>query len=282
VQVVENPIDQLPVIVLTPARPFPTLGLRELWEYRELIAFLAWRDVKVRYQQTILGVVWALIQPLVPMVIFAVVFGRLAKLPSEGAPYPVFVLAGLLPWQLFSSALANSSNSVVSSSALLTKVYFPRLIIPMSAVLSGLVDFAISFVLLLTLMTWYGLVPTASLAVLPAFMVLALATALGIGLWGAALNVQYRDVQYLVPFVVQAWMYASPVAYSATLIPAGPWKVIYGLNPMTGVIQGFRWSLLGTEAPSIAILLPIAISLLLFASGILYFRWMEDRFADII
>ena len=240
------------------------------------------RDVKVRYQQTILGVVWALIQPLVPMVIFAVVFGRLAKLPSEGAPYPVFVLAGLLPWQLFSSALTNSSNSVVGSSALLTKVYFPRLIIPMSAVLSGLVDFTISFVLLMALMLWYGIMPTASIVMLPVFMILALATALGIGLWSAALNVQYRDVQYLVPFAVQAWMYASPVAYSATLIPAGPWKVIYGLNPMTGVIQGFRWGLLGAAAPSSAILLPIAIALLLFVSGVLYFRWMEDRFADVI
>ena len=279
---VEALTDQLPVLRLTPARAFPTLGFRELWDHRELVVFLSWRDVKVRYTQTILGVLWALIQPLVPMVIFAVVFGRLANLPSEGAPYPLFVLAGLLPWQLFSSALINSSNSVVGSSALLTKVYFPRLIIPMSAVLSGLVDFTISFVLLLVLMVWYGKMPTASIAFLPFFMLLALATAFGIGLWSAALNVQFRDVQYLVPFVVQAWMYASPVAYSSTLIPAGPWRLIYSLNPMAGVIQGFRWAMLGTTAPSSVILLPIAISLLLCVTGILYFRWMEDRFADLI
>lgn len=279
---VEGSIDRVSAITLTPARPFPTLGLRELWEHRELVVFLSWRDIKVRYTQTILGVVWALIQPLVPMVIFAVVFGRLANLPSEGTPYPLFVLAGLLPWQLFASALTNSSSSVVGSSALLTKVYFPRLIIPLSAVLGGLVDFSISLILLFALMAWYGVVPTASIVWLPLFMVLALATALGIGLWSAALNVQFRDVQYLVPFVVQAWMYASPVAYSATLIPAGPWKLIYGLNPMAGVIQGFRWALLGTAAPSSVILLPIGISLLLCMTGILYFRWMEDRFADII
>lgn len=271
----------VPVVRLTPARRFASLGLRELWEYRELIGFLAWRDVKVRYKQTVLGIAWALIQPLVPMVIFAVVFGRIAGLPSEGVPYPLFVLAGLLPWQLFASALTNASNSLVGNAALMTKVYFPRLIIPIAAVVAGLVDFAVAFGALIVMMWWYGVVPGAAVLWLPALMALALAAAIGIGLWSGALNVQYRDVQYLVPFLVQAWLYVSPVAYASSVIP-DEWRVIYGLNPMVGVIDGFRWALFPTFAYESVILIPIVAAMVLLVSGILYFRWMEDRFVDVI
>lgn len=274
-------VKPLPVVRLTPARSFPTLGLRELWEYRELIGFLAWRDVKVKYQQTVLGVLWALIQPLVPMVIFSIVFGRIAALPSEGVPYPVFVLTGLLPWQLFASALTNASSSLLGNAALLTKVYFPRLIIPLAAVLAGLVDFVVAFAALIALMWWYGVAPGREIVWLPVFVVLALSAAIGIGLWSAALNVQYRDVQYLVPFLVQAWLFASPVAYSSSLISA-EWRRLYQLNPMTGVIDGFRWALLPATTLDLALGPAVAAAAVLLISGAWYFRWMEDRFVDVI
>ncbi len=211
--------------VYEPSRGWISLRLRELWEYRELLYFLAWRDIKIRYKQAALGVAWAVIQPLLTMVIFSVIFGQLAKLPSDGIPYPVFSYAALLPWQLFAGALQRAGTSLVGNSNLITKVYFPRLVIPISAVAAGLVDFAISFVVLLGLMAFYGITPTWAILTLPLFVLLAALTALAVGLWLSALNVQYRDVQHMIPFLVQAWMYASPVAYSAGLIPTGPWRI---------------------------------------------------------
>jgi homopolymeric O-antigen transport system permease protein len=268
--------------VIEPSRGWIPLNLRELWEYRDLLYFLAWRDVQVRYKQTVLGVAWAVLQPLVTMVIFSLIFGQLAHLPSEGIPYPVFSYAALLPWQLFSGALTRSSLSLVGDASLLTKVYFPRLIIPLAAVGGVLVDFAISFVVLLGLMLAYGIVPTAAVLWLPLLVVLAVLTALAVSLWLSALNVQYRDVQYMIPFLVQAWMYASPIAYSATLIPSGPARLIYGLNPMAGVIQGFRWALLGTNPPDGMTAVSVAVVIVLLVTGLYYFRRMEDSFADVV
>lgn len=267
---------------ITPPPRWPELGLRELVEYRELLYFLIWRDLKVRYKQTVLGVAWAVIQPIVTVAVFTGLFGRLAGLPSEGTPYPVFVLAGLLPWQLFSSALTGSSNSLVTSAHLLSKVYFPRLIIPTSAVGSTLADFGITLVVLAALLAWYGIVPAASILLMPLFIALALLLALAIGLWTSALNVQYRDVQYALPFLVQVLLFISPVAYSTTVVPEGPWRVLYALNPLTGIIQGFRWSLVGGVAPWALLPASIVLTTLLLAGGIVFFQRMETRFADVI
>ncbi len=272
----------IPLTIIQPSRGWAALDLRALWEYRELLYFLTWRDVKVRYKQAALGVAWAVIQPLLTMVIFSVIFGQLARLPSDGIPYPVFSFAALLPWQLFSGALTRAGTSLVGNAHLLTKVYFPRLVIPISAVAAGLVDFAISFVVLLGLMLWYGITPTWAIVTLPLFILLALATALAVGLWLAALNVQYRDVQHMIPFLVQAWMYASPVAYSAGLIPTGPWRIIYGLNPLAGVIQGFRWALLGASPPDELMVVSVVMVAVLLVSGLFYFRRMEKTFADVV
>ena len=270
------------VTVIEPARGWIALNLRALWEYRELLYFLIWRDVKVRYKQTVLGAAWAIIQPLVTMVIFSVVFGQLARLPSDGLPYPIFAYTALLPWTFFASALGKSGTSLVSSAHLISKVYFPRLIIPISAAVGGAVDFAIAFVILLGMMAFYGIFPTAAVLTLPLFLLLALATALGVGLWLSALNVRYRDVGYLIPFLVQVWLYASPVAYSSSLIPER-WRPLYGLNPMAGVVEGFRWALLGTDwqpGPLIAVSVGAVVVILL--SGALYFRRMEETFADVV
>ena len=272
----------MPVIRIEPSRGWVSLKLRELWEYRELLYFFIWRDVKVRYKQTVLGAAWAIIQPLVTMVIFSVVFGQLARLPSDGLPYPIFAYTALLPWTFFASALGKSGASLVSSAHLISKVYFPRLIIPISAAVGGAVDFAIAFVILLGMMAFYGIFPTAAVLTLPLFLLLALATALGVGLWLSALNVRYRDVGYLIPFLVQVWLYASPVAYSSSLIPER-WRPLYGLNPMAGVVEGFRWALLGTDwqpGPLIAVSVGAVIVILL--SGALYFRRMEETFADVV
>ena len=269
-------------IVIEPSRGWVSLKLRELWQYRELLFSLAWRDVKVRYKQAVLGVAWAVIQPLMTMVIFSVIFGQLAKLPSEGIPYPIFSFAALLPWQLFSGALTRSGSSLVGNAALLTKVYFPRLIIPLSATIGGLVDFSISFLVLLGLMLFYGMAPTWSILWLPLLIVFTLVTALSVGLWLSALNVQYRDVQHLIPFLIQAWMYASPVAYSAELIPSGPWRFIYGLNPVAGVIQSFRWALLGANPPGELMVVSIGVVTILLVTGLYYFRRMEKVFADVV
>jgi lipopolysaccharide transport system permease protein len=253
-----------------------------LWHYRELLYFLTWRDIKIRYKQTALGVAWAVLQPLITMVIFSVIFGQLAKLPSDGIPYPVFSYAALLPWGLFSGALQRAGTSLVINSNLITKVYFPRLVIPISAVAAGLVDFVISFVVLLGLMLYYKITPTWMIFTIPLFVLLVVLTALAVSLWLSALNVQYRDVQYMIPFLIQAWMYASPVAYSAGLIPTGPWRIIYGLNPLAGVIQGFRWALLGGNPPDVLMVISVIIVLVMLVTGLYYFRRMEKTFADVV
>jgi len=271
-----------PFIRIDPRAGWARHDLREIWRYRELLGFLVWRDIKVRYKQTVLGVVWAILQPLVPVVMFSVIFGRIAKLPSEGIPYPLFALTGLLPWQLFATALTSASNSLVGSAGLITKVYFPRLIIPLAAVCAALVDFGISLVLVVLLLAWYGIAPGVGVIALPLLVAFALATALGVSLWTSALNVQYRDVQYLLPFVMQAWLLASPVAYSMTLIESPRWRVLYALNPLAGIVQGFRWALLGAAPPGATAFASVSFTLLLLVGGLMYFRRTEDSFADVI
>jgi lipopolysaccharide transport system permease protein len=272
----------VPVTVIEPSRGWVSLRLGELWEYRELLYFLTWREVKVRYKQTALGAAWAIIQPLFTMLVFSLFFGRLAKVPSDGIPYPLFSLAGLIPWTFFANGLAQSSNSLVDSSNLISKVYFPRLTIPLSAVLSGAVDFAISFALLIAMMAFYHRVPSARCVFLPLFFALAMVTALGVGLWLSALNVEYRDVRYTVPFLTQFWMFATPIAYPSSLLH-GPWRTLYGLNPMVGVVEGFRWALLGTDtAPGPMIGVSAVAAIAILAGGAFYFRRMEKTFADVV
>ncbi|HZZ17177.1 MAG TPA: ABC transporter permease [Candidatus Sulfotelmatobacter sp.] len=273
---------ELPRTIIRPSRGWVSLRLPELWHYRELLVFLAWRDVKVRYKQTALGVVWAVLQPLLGMVVFTVFFGRLAKVPSDGIPYPLFSYSALLAWQLFAYSLTESSNSVVANERLITKVYFPRLVIPMASILAGLVDFAIGFVLLIGLMAYYGVHPGWGVLTLPLFIVFEVATALGVGLWLSALNVQFRDVRYTVPFIAQFWMFASPVVYSSTLVPAR-WRPWYGLNPMAGVVEGFRWALLGKQpAPGLMFAVSSVVVAALLVSGLFYYRRMEKNFADVV
>jgi len=272
----------VPHVAIRPARGWVALDLGELWQYHELLFFLIWRDIKVRYKQTALGATWAVLQPVFTMVVFSLFFGRLAKVPSDGIPYPVFSYCALLPWQLFAYALAESSNSVVANERLVSKVYFPRLVIPIAGVLAGLVDFAIAFVVLIFLMLYYGIVPTWTIAALPLFVLLAILTALAVGLWLSALNVQYRDVRYTVGFLTQLWLFLSPVAYPSSLVPAR-WRPIYGLNPMAGVVEGFRWALVGkTPAPGAMLAVSVAVVLLLLVGGLFYFRRMENSFADVI
>jgi len=273
----------LPVSVIRPSKGWVALRLGDLWKYRELVYFLIWRDVKVRYKQAALGVAWAIIQPVMTMVIFSIIFGGLAKLPTDGGvPYPIFSYVALLPWQLFANALQKSGISLVGNANLITKIYFPRLVIPFSAVVSGLVDFGISFLVLAGLMVYYKIPLTINVLWLPLLILLAMVTALAVGLWLSALNVQYRDVQHMIPFLITVWMYASPVVYSATLIPEGIWQVVYALNPMTGVIQGFRWALLGNEPPELTLIVSSAVVLVLLVSGLYFFRRMERTFADIV
>lgn len=272
---------QVPTLVIRPPRRWVPVDLAELWQYRELLFFFVWRDVKIRYKQTGLGVAWAVIQPLVTMLIFSVIFGGFAKLPSEGIPYPLFTLAALLPWQLFSEGMTRSTTSMVTNANIMTKVYFPRLLMPISGILSPLVDFLVAMVILVLMMAWYGFVPTANVIFLPAFVMLALATSLGVGLWLSALNVQYRDFQYTVPFLIQIWLYASPVVYATSLVPE-QYRLLYGLNPMAGVIEGFRWALLGTDPPTGVIGLAVVVVLVLLIGGAFYFKRMEQYFADIV
>jgi lipopolysaccharide transport system permease protein len=267
---------------IEPPRGWQALEWREFWAYRELLFFLTWRDIKVRYKQTVLGAVWAILQPVLTMVVFSIIFGRLAKLPSEGLPYPVFTFTALLPWQLFSFALTSSSNSLIESQNLITKVFFPRLIVPIASTMAGLVDFAIAFVVLLGMMFYYRITPQVYIWTLPLFLLLALASALAVGLWLSALNVKYRDIRYVVPFLAQFWMYATPVAYSSQLIPE-QWHWLYSLNPMTGVVEGFRWALLGKSALNLPFLLLSAVVVLIFlVSGLYYFKRVESGFADVI
>lgn len=274
--------DDTPAMVVQPSTGWASLNLRAVWEYRELLYFLVWRDVLVRYKQTAFGVAWAILQPFLTMLVFSIFFGRLAGVPSEGIPYPVFAYTALLPWQLFSFALTESANSLVGNQQLLTKVYFPRLVIPISSVLAGLVDFGIAFLVLLGLMLYYRIVPTIAVITLPLFLLFALATALAVGLWLSALNVQYRDVHYTIPFLTQFWLFATPIAYPSSLIPE-PWRVWYGLNPMAGVVEGFRWALLGKSEPiSPLVLVSVVVVGLLLFGGLAYFRRMERTFADVV
>lgn len=268
------------VVVIRPSKGLANLNLLELWEYRELLYFLVWRDVKVRYKQTALGVSWAIIQPFFTMVVFSLFFGKLAGVPSDGLPYPIFAFAALVPWTFFASGLSQSSNSLVSSQDLIKKIYFPRLAIPIASVFAGLIDFALAFLVLLGMMLFYGMAPTAQVVWIPALLLLALVTSLGVGLWFSALNVLYRDVAHIVPFTVQFWLFITPIAYPSSLLPE-PWRTLYGLNPMAGVVEGFRWSLLGTEtAPGPMIAVSALAALCILAGGAYYFRWMERSFAD--
>jgi lipopolysaccharide transport system permease protein len=259
------------------------VDFRELWRYRELVFFLIWRDVKVRYKQTLLGAAWAILKPLFSMVVFTVIFGTLAHLPTDDVPPPLFYFTGLLPWIFFQDGITKASNSLVSGRNLITKVYFPRLAIPLSSVIAGLVDFALAFLVLIGMMVFYNFRPTSAIWILPFFLLLVMLTSLGSGLWLAALNVAYRDIGYVTPFIVQAWLYASPVVYSATLIEGDFWQVIYGLNPMAGVVQGFRWAILGVgQPPSASLAASIAVALIILISGVMYFRRMEQTFADVV
>ncbi|HEX7997599.1 MAG TPA: ABC transporter permease [Pyrinomonadaceae bacterium] len=270
-------------VLIEPSRGWAALRLRELWEYRELLYFLAWRDIKIRYKQTALGLAWAILQPFLTMLIFAVFFGKLARMPSDNVPYPLFAFAALVPWTFFANGLTQSSNSLVGSANLIKKVYFPRLVVPISVVLGGLPDFALSFLVLLGMMAYYGVAPQLAIVLwLPLLLLLALVTALGTGLWLSALNVKYRDVRYIVGFLTQIWMFATPVVYPASLL-SGRWRLVYSLNPMVGVVEGFRWALLRTEtAPGMAIVISATMSLLILVTGTFYFRRMEKTFADIV
>lgn len=277
----QSPSENLHILI-EPPRGWQALEWREFWAYRELLFFLTWRDIKVRYKQTVLGAAWAILQPVLTMLVFSIIFGRLAKLPSEGIPYPVFTFTALLPWQLFAFALTSSSNSLIDSQNLITKVYFPRLIVPLASTIAGLVDFAIAFVVLLGMMFYYHIIPQVVIWSLPLFLLLALASALAVGLWLSALNVKYRDIRYVVPFLAQFWMYATPVAYSSQLIPEN-WRWLYSLNPMTGVVEGFRWALLGKSTLDLPFLLLSAVVVfVLLVSGLFYFKRVESGFADVI
>ena len=287
-QSTESADRDIPRVLIQPCHGWVSLKLPELWEYRELLYFLIWRDVKVRYKQTVLGAAWAIVQPTLTMLVFTAFFGHLAGVSSEGVPYPVFSYAALLPWTFFAQGVTQSSNSLVGSSHLITKVYFPRLVIPLASVLSGAVDFALAFLVLLGLMAYYGIVPTAAVLTLPALSVLAFATALGVGIWLSALNVEYRDVRYVVPFFVQTWLFVTPVIYPARTVVGklehmGLPGWLYGLNPMVGVVEGFRWALLGIGTPPGPLIwASCAMAVTLVATGAAYFRRVEQTFADVV
>lgn len=280
--VTTEPRKAAPVTYIRPSQGWVSLKLAELWEYRELLYFLCWRDVKVRYKQTALGAAWAIIQPFLTMVVFSLFFGRLAQIPSDGIPYPLFTYTALVPWSFFAHSLSSASNSLVDSANLLRKVYFPRLAIPLATVLSGVVDFVVAFGVLLLLLLFYGRTPTLNIVWLPLLLLLAVTTALGVGLWLSALNVQYRDVRYTIPFLTQFWLFATPIAYPSSLL-SEPWRTLYGINPMVGVVEGFRWALLGTTtAPGPLILVSALVAVGLLVSGLYYFRRMEKSFADVV
>jgi lipopolysaccharide transport system permease protein len=274
--------EEIPVVSIKPSRGWVLPQIRDVWGYRELLYFLVWRQLKVRYKQTVLGVLWAIIQPFFLMVIFSIFFGRLAKIPSEGIPYPIFAYAGLLPWSYFAKSLNACTESLVGNSSLITKVYFPRLIIPLSSVLSGLVDFLIAFSILLAMMFYYQIIPTLAALLLPFLILMAMTTALGVGLWFSALNVQYRDIRYAISFLVQFWFFATPVVYPSNLVPER-WRFLYSLNPMAGVVEGFRGALLGKgqlDWPMFTV--SIAVVVFLVLTGTFYFRRMEKGFADVV
>ena len=279
----DSPALPLVTTVIEPSRGWAPLKVSELWEYREVLYFLIWRDIKVRYRQTLIGAAWAIIQPFMTMVVFTVFFGRLAKMPSDGAPYALFALAALVPWTFFANGLTQSANSLVHSGHLITKVYFPRILVPMGRVLSGLPDLGLSFLVLLVMVSWYGLVEIRGrLLWLPAFAFLAFITALGIGLWLSALNVRYRDIQHAVPFLVQIWLFATPIAYPSSLVP-DPWRAIYSLNPLVSVVEGFRWALLGSgRAPGLSLASSTLAATVLLVTGAYFFRRIERSFADVV
>jgi lipopolysaccharide transport system permease protein len=273
----------LPVKVIRAGRGWRSLGAREVWRYRELLVFLTWRNILVRYKQTVLGLAWAMLQPFFLMIVFTVAFGRLAKIPSDGVPYPVFSYAALLPWTFFANSLTQASNSLVGSANLLSKIYFPRLTIPISAVLSALVDFFAAFAILVVLMVYYSVYPRPiALVVVPGLLLLVITTALGVGLWLSALCVRFRDVQYITPFLAQVWLFATPVVYPASLV-TGAWHTVLGINPMAGVVEGFRWSLLGSgPSPGWMLLISTLVAIALLVSGAAYFRRAERTFADVV
>jgi lipopolysaccharide transport system permease protein len=270
------------VVKLRPRAGWQPLDLQDLWQYRELGWILAARDIRVRYTQTALGAAWALIQPFFTMLVFSIFFGRLGKIPSDNLPYPIFAYCALVVWQMFAYSLVESSNSLVTNERLISKVYFPRLLIPLSSILSALADFCIAFVLLLAMGLYYGITPGLAILTLPLWLLLALTTSLGVGLWLSALNIQYRDVRYVIPFLVQVWLFTTPVAYPSSMVP-DKWRAFYGLNPMAGVVEGFRWAMLGTKAPDSGLLIAsVSAALLLLLSGLLYFRRTEKHFADVV
>jgi lipopolysaccharide transport system permease protein len=272
-----------PILTIEPSKGWVSIKFRELLEYRELLYFLVWRDLKVRYRQTALGAAWAVLQPLLTMIVFTIFFGHLAGVPSDGLPYPIFTYTALLPWQLFAHALTQSGNSLITNQQLITKIYFPRLIIPISSVLSGVVDFAIAFVVLAGLLIYYGILPTTAIFTLPLLVLFTIAVALSAGLWLSALNVHYRDVRYAIPFLTQIWMFATPIAYSSSLLPR-PWRDLYGLNPMVGVVEAFRWALLGKAGGLLgpSVLISASVVIILLIGGLYYFQRMEKTFADIV
>jgi len=273
---------EYPVVRIEARRGWLALDLGELWAYRDLVYFFVWRDIKVRYKQTVIGAAWAILQPVLTMLVFSLFFGKLAKIPSQGLPYPIFYYTALLPWNYFAAAMQGATNIVVENQRVITKIYFPRVVLPISSILSGLVDFAISFAVFLALMAYYRIVPTRAVIWLPAFLLLAVLTALGVGLWLSALNALYRDVRYVVPFLVQFWLFASPVAYPSSLVPA-KWRWLYGLNPMAGVIEGFRWALTGHgNPPNILLAASSGAVVLLVLSGLVYYHAMEGTIADVV
>ena len=284
-----TPLTDIPVTVIRPSRGWVSLQLDEVWKYRELLYFFIWRDIKVRYKQTILGAAWAIIVPFMNMVVFSLFFGKLANIPSDGIPYPLWSFAALVPWQFFTSGISTSSSSLVTSSNMIKKIYFPRLILPITAALSGIVDFVLAFLVLILMIVGYDVLNvegfslnlTSNVLWLPLFLLLAIVTAMGVGLWLSAMNVQFRDVRYVVPFLTQLWLFATPITYPSSLIPE-PWRVLYGLNPMAGVVEGFRWALLNTDStPGPILVASVVASIILLISGAYYFRRMEKTFADV-
>ena len=267
---------------IEPSSGWVPLSLKDLWEYRELLYFLTWRNIKVRYKQTVLGASWAILQPFFSMVVFSLFFGKLAGLDSDGLPYPIWNFAALVPWTFFANGVTNSSNSLIGNQNLIKKVYFPRLVVPISTVLSGAVDFVLAFIVLLGMMAVFNVVPTADVVWLIPLLILAFVTSLGAGLWFSALNVQFRDVRFTIPFIVQFWMFATPIVYSSTLLPQ-PWRTLYGINPMAGVVEGFRWALLGTDTrPGPMIIVSSVSAILLLVGGLYYFKRLEKSFADVV
>jgi len=278
----KNVTPQNVVVRITPSKGWVSLKLKELWAYRELLYFLVWRDIKVRYKQTILGASWAIIQPFFTMIVFSIFFGKLAKIPSDGIPYPIFSYSALVPWAFFANGLNQASTSLVGNANLLKKVYFPRLAMPIASVLGGFVDFALAFVMLIGMIFYYGMAPTINVVWLPLFLMLAFMTSLGVSLWLSALYVQFRDVRHIIPFLIQIWLFSTPIAYPSSLL-SEPWRTIYSLNPMVPVVEGFRWALLGTPTgPNITIIFSCLVAVGLLLSGAFYFRRMEKTFADVV